>query len=150
MKTSRRYRGEVGQGAHPRNVRVALTVAFGVCLLGGTLLVIRTAGFRTPYTNVGWQPFLGSYFLALAGVAAVGLSNPGARIGALGALSGGAGAAGFLFIFSIGLLVLLAAVPLWLVTVRAARESREESVALLCGGLAAIVLFLGLYTLYHR
>ena len=82
--------------------------------------------------------------------AAAGLSKPGARIGALGALSGGAAVSGFLFIFSIGLLVLLAAVPLWLVTVRAAREPREESVALLCGGLAAIVPFLGLYTLYHR
>jgi hypothetical protein len=140
----------VGQTAHPRNVRLALAVAFGVCLVGGTLLVVATAEFRTPYTNVGWQVFLGGYFLTLAAVAAVGLAKPGARVAALGGLSGGAAATGFILVFSVGLLVILAALPLWIVTAKAAQKQTHESVALLCSGLAFVALLLGLMTLYHH
>ncbi|HEX6492677.1 MAG TPA: hypothetical protein VF112_04150 [Candidatus Dormibacteraeota bacterium] len=111
---------------------------------------MQTAGFRTQFTNVPWQAFLGAYFLTLAVVAAVGLSRRGARIAALGALSGGAAATGFISILSIGVLVILAAVPLWIVTFRTAQDPRQESVAVLCGGLAFVGLFLGLFALYHR
>lgn len=145
-----RYGDQVGPTAHPRGVRAALAVAFGVCLLFGTWIVVVTVGHRTPFTNVRWQAFFGGYLLALAAVAAVGWWRRSATIAALGALSGAAAGVGFISIFSVGLLVILAAVPLWLVTIRAVRQPQRESVALLCGGLAFLVLLIGLMTLYHR
>ncbi|HVS43612.1 MAG TPA: hypothetical protein VMU20_15275 [Candidatus Dormibacteraeota bacterium] len=48
------------------------------------------------------------------------------------------------------MLVIPAAVPLLVVTVQAAREPEQESVALLCGGLAFVTLLVGLSTLYHH
>jgi hypothetical protein len=125
-------------------------MTLAVCLLSGVMALVQTNRLRTPYTNVRWQTFVASYFLALAAVAAVGLlSKPRLEVAALGAVSGGTTAAGFLFIFSVGILVLVAAVPLWLAAARAARQPREWALAMACGGVVGLVPFVGMLTLYH-
>ena len=120
-------------------------------LVFGSAMLIHTAHFANAYTNVRWEAFMGSCFVLLSVVAASALlsTRPTITSWSLGALVGGTGAFAFLFIFSVGIILMVLLIPLLIAVGRTISHKDQQKMALLAAGLAFVTPFIGLYTLYH-